>query len=662
MIQFPVFHCIRVDGYLMFPGGANSPGLDIKIKKGPTLIAGVNGLGKTTLVEIVLRTLTGPFDIPKAAQGGDLSEVEPKPISINAQSIFASRVADGAKEATASLELSFGGRRMKIERNLANLELVECNLSNPDENIADEKSYQSCLTKHMGLGSFFDALLILRYVVFLMEDRRALVWGKTAQREILRALFVEPKMASKISSLRYKMLSTDSAFRNMRNVLNRRIKENIREISKVTGVSKVRTELAILEAELSALRTEEDKFESLVALEETKRQNARLVGAKAALDRDSALRELERAKVQVLRGKFQDLEESGLYVLSRLLSEDQCLVCDTQEPGLGREISVRLKSGDCPVCGTPRKASPSDDIVDLTKARIADLQERMRLGEEQVRSSDLELHRANDARRQALESQYVANKRKLDLSEQIRALRKRLPSTEQSADDLDQRNRELQRTIDEEELRYKHQREIFEKALSKSRGAVEKSHHAVAKAFSRYAGEFLKERCRIAFQPVSVRIGQSGSEFEVNLFRLSMSGATVGGETPRTEPDQVSLSQREFLDLAFRMALMNVASGNGPSTLVVDTPESSLDFLFAERAGNQLAKFASGGGDVGNRVIITSNLANPEIIPAFLAGRPKRTPAKSRVVDLLKIAAPTAAVRDDLDTYSRFLTEQIGKS
>lgn len=141
-----------------------------------------------------------------------------------------------------------------------------------------------------------------------------------------------------------------------------------------------------------------------------------------------------------------------------------------------------------------------------------------------------------------------------------------------------------------------------------------------------------------------------------------MSGSSVSGQTARTEPDQVSLSQQEFLDLAFRMALMTISSNNKASTIIVDTPEASLDFLFAERAGNQLALFASGGGQIGNRVIITSNLSNAEIIPAFLKGRPKGRRAKSCVVDLISIAAPNAAVRADGERYSKYLQSQIRKS
>lgn len=662
MINFPVFHRLRVRGYLLYPGTTSDDGLDIEFRRGPTLIAGVNGLGKSTLIAILLRTLTGPFDIPKAAQDGDLGEVRPSPVKIAANNLFPPRVSDGARDATASMEVSFGDRRVIVERKLADLSLNMFAEEGVDESKGSEAEYQNSVVDLMGVGSFFDALLILRYVVFLMEDRKALVWGKTSQREILRTLFVEPGTASALSDLRHKMMSADSAFRNLRNVMRKRINENKVAMRNVTGVSNVQAQLSVRQAELEAIRQEEDGLERAVAQEEAARLDARLRGAKAALDRDAALRELERAKIRVLQHEFTELEESGLYVLSRLISDDQCLVCDTHRPGLGLPISERIEARKCPICGSPQKPKDTEEIADLSSQRITNLQNRIRRGEEQVRASASEIYRADHLRNELLEQLAGTTENKLRIGRNIRRLNSRLPSDERSLTELEKRNNELQALIDEEEREYKRHRAVFERALEKSEEAVAKSHLDVARAFEEYAGEFLKERCRIAFQPVKIAIGQSGPDFEISLFQLSMSGAAIGGETPRNDPEQVSMSQREFLDLAFRMALMTVASQDGAGTIVVDAPESSLDFRFAERAGNQLARFARAGGKIGNRVVVTNNLANAEIIPAFLGGRPQGETAQARVVNLLELAAPSVAVQDDGEAYADFLELQIKNS
>lgn len=663
MINFPVFEKLKVEKYLLYPDRNSEPGIDIDFLKGPTLIAGVNGLGKSTLIHILLRLLTGPYDIPASGQDGDLAETSSsEPAAIyRPNAIFPPRVADGAENATAELVVSFGDTRITIIRRLSDLSLINCEVDGKRKKIGDEEEYQTLITKIVGLGNFLDLLLILRYVVFFMEDRRALVWGQTAQREILRALFVAPKAATKLSKLRTDMLSADSAYRNTRNIHHRQIDRNKTEIRRLSKVSDVRAELTIQASRLNALRDKETKLEVAIAEQDDIRVEARSRSAQAALKRDSAVRELERAKVHYLRTEFKSLEESGLYVLARLMGDDECLVCETKQPGLGHEIGKRLGNNHCPLCNTPRK-KPDEPAIDISPERIKELQKDVASSDAQIRESEAQIDQANILRTKLLGQLSEASRDRIETNQKIILLRDNLPSEDREATELEEKNRILQEIIDDEKAVYDKAREEFENALLKSEREVAQAQKAVAEAFSSYAAEFLKEQCQIAFQPVQVKIGQTGGRFTIGLYQLSMTGAAVAGATPRTEPDQVSLSQREFLDLAFRMALITVSSENSAATMLVDTPESSLDFLFATRAGDQLAKFAKEGGDKGNRVIVTSNLANADLIPAFLSGRPREATASSRVVNLLEIAEPTAALKDDRKKYNDFLRQQVERS
>src|SRR5262249_43786425 len=52
----------------------------------------------------------------------------------------------------------------------------------------------------------------------------------------------------------------------------------------------------------------------------------------------------------------------------------------------------------------------------------------------------------------------------------------------------------------------------------------------------------------------------------------------------RSEPAAVSESQRFFIDIALRMALSEFMAANG-ATLLIDTPEGSLDIAYEARAG-----------------------------------------------------------------------------
>ena len=126
-----------------------------------------------------------------------------------------------------------------------------------------------------------------------------------------------------------------------------------------------------------------------------------------------------------------------------------------------------------------------------------------------------------------------------------------------------------------------------------------------------------------------------------------MSGSDFVQTVRRAGPDDVSESQREFIDLSFRMALMTSA-GSSASGLVVDTPESSLDAVFAKRAGDTLVRF---GERDGNIVIVTSNLIEGSLLPTLIDGLSSTAEKAGRLVDLFEVAHPTAAVSSNQDEY-----------
>ncbi|MBU9147449.1 AAA family ATPase, partial [Burkholderia multivorans] len=71
MINLPVLERVRVSNYALYVGTPDSPGLDHTFRPGVNVIVGINGLGKTTLLNILLRSLTGASDIPGDDQLGD---------------------------------------------------------------------------------------------------------------------------------------------------------------------------------------------------------------------------------------------------------------------------------------------------------------------------------------------------------------------------------------------------------------------------------------------------------------------------------------------------------------------------------------------------------------------------------------------------------------
>ena len=88
---------------------------------------------------------------------------------------------------------------------------------------------------------------------------------------------------------------------------------------------------------------------------------------------------------------------------------------------------------------------------------------------------------------------------------------------------------------------------------------------------------------------------------------------TVRGTT-RRQQQELSESQRFFLDIALRMALtQHMSDPSSKGGMYIDTPEGSLDIAYEKRAGEMLAMFAR----PGHRIIMTANLNSSQLLLAL---------------------------------------------
>jgi ABC-type cobalamin transport system ATPase subunit len=107
-------------------------------------------------------------------------------------------------------------------------------------------------------------------------------------------------------------------------------------------------------------------------------------------------------------------------------------------------------------------------------------------------------------------------------------------------------------------------------------------------------------------------------ELDVNVERRDVHTSLVLElrSSARREYHQLSESQRFFLDIALRMALVHFASDEkAPATLFVDTPEGSLDIAYEARAGEMFAEFVKDGHDI----LMTANVNTSQLLKKLAA-------------------------------------------
>jgi ABC-type cobalamin transport system ATPase subunit len=79
----------------------------------------------------------------------------------------------------------------------------------------------------------------------------------------------------------------------------------------------------------------------------------------------------------------------------------------------------------------------------------------------------------------------------------------------------------------------------------------------------------------------------------------------------RRQFHQLSESQRFFIDMALRMAMIKYMSApDGKGTFFVDTPEGSLDIAYESRAGDMFARFMQDGF----RIVMTANINTSRLL------------------------------------------------
>jgi hypothetical protein len=611
------------------------------------------------LVTLLYRMLTGGVDIPNLTAREELGSLRltasPLPPSQHAN-----RVADRAGGASSKILIALGQYEVSLERNLATLQLSEFFVDGVRQP-TDETHYQTTMIRLSGVGSFGDFILMLRYLVFYFEDRRALVWDPSAQRQILRMLFLPSATAQGWTTQERAILETDSRMRNLQAALTREERSLSENTVRSQAGAGMRLKLRALEDLQGADRERLATYDDLTLDVDSTRQKARQAFLAAEQERESRFRALEQAKLAAIDARFPGRSESGKYILAHLISEAECLVCGTHSPLAAQAYSGRLDAQHCVVCdadlSTAEKVVGAATVADRRVGQAAGALEKAEVLLSGARS---ELERAESDYRSHVANIADLNAKIVERSNEIDLLVRSLPKSEveirEQRDALSSlRGRVESLRSDLGALRADFQRFVEEMSL-----VVVESSTVIETAFEVYAQGFLSEETSITRASHRAYIGQGGEAISFPAYSLDMSGSDFADKVRRAGPEDVSESQREFIDLAFRMALMKAAGSGGAGTLVIDAPEASLDAVFAKRAAEILTRFGDAG--TNNRLIITSNLIDGILIPTLVRKLSEQGERENRLVDLFEIAQPTAAIVQAKDEYDEARKRVLGET
>ncbi len=655
MAYFPLLQQLTIERYGMYPGVDRQGHFDVTFRDGLTLILGANGLGKTTLVTLLFRMVTGTVDIPLPE--GRIGNADLKVQNLDGWSRrqFAQRVNDGARDALARLQFQLGGRLFLVERRLTDLELQALLI---DDMVAEptEAAYQAAIMQAADLGSFDDWVLVLRTLVFFFEDRRALVWDPGAQRQLLRALLLSPAAAQEWTKRERSILELDSRMRNLQATLRREERERNKTVQQMTNALGVRPALAAAETRLAQLHQEHARLVQRIEITEMSRHRARLDALRAQADQDKALRELERARLLAIDAHLPDADQSIRFVLARLMSDESCLVCGTAGVHARRvALEAALEAHRCVVCDSALTAPVDHGVIEITDERLRLLKDNVDKLAVQATDQARVRDEANEAHLQANTALATCVRDRDETDEKVRALMLQLPPDQRRVTEQQKKFDAVASLVEDLRVELKDERTNFAEFLGAHRAQIAQFAEAIKTKFGEAARGFLFEDSQLTWFPTRTQVGQAGADgvepVEYPAFAVDLTGSDFAGLKRRDDPAEVSESQREFIDLAFRMALVHVASPESAATLVIDAPESSLDAVFVDRAAGVLGKFAGKDAGTANRLVVTSNLGAGQLVAKLLQQIAPPADPMAPIVNLFRAGVPTRAMVEWHDQY-----------
>ena len=179
---------------------------------------------------------------------------------------------------------------------------------------------------------------------------------------------------------------------------------------------------------------------------------------------------------------------------------------------------------------------------------------------------------------------------------------------------IDQLNKEKEEHQGKSEELFKNASEIAQRIED----SLQANTRNISNVFADFAEAFMKLPCCLTLESVK---DKKVKDKMIKLF------FPIIDNVARYDEDELSESQRFFVDYSFRMSVLNFFYTTG-SFYICETPDSSLDVSYEENAADIFVKYIS----FPNVLIMTTNLNNTSFIKTIL-GKTKN----KKILNLFKI-------------------------
>lgn len=634
-IYLPELISIRIKNFTLYPNGLD---FTYDFVKGVNLILGGNGMGKTTFVNIIKYGITGGFKehydlIRTYKEEGVFKRI------LYPENYFKNRMDNQIEKKDLAIVIvvfKINDTIFTLERNLEKLELISLKINNEIidgeiisdhkyENIKENKidylqyKYEDFIKRESGVD-FDDLIFFVNKILFFGEDHKTILWGDgklgfNVQEELFSKYFINTELDKELEETKRQAKYFDS--------LSRHKSEDIRAIRKVLlriqeknknpesntdirlGILEIKDKIIVCENKIEKIRKSWLSDSTTASIAQNKINELSLKANDLEREKNRLGRDLKISKWENLNPYYEKF-------LDNIKKNHVCPMCNKVHDEFYKKVVE--ETNNCFTC-EKELASLKNKVVNISYEEVSQQCKSIyiEIKNHQLTIKDIdqnEINSKNDL------NKYEGEKRKLQ--KKLRELEYANNGKDDGGDIqviYDEINK-LENEKEKLQLKSLDSQEKAKTILETIENQIEKNTNQLSNYFSKYAEKFLGVRCELTFDNLN-------GNPKKRLYPI------INGSLRATE-DELSESQRFFIDHSFRMSILSFFYTK-PTFYIVETPDSSLDVSYEENAAKVFLEFLANP----NSLIITSNLNNSSFINYIID---KNNQVEISMIGLLDIA------------------------
>lgn len=604
----------------------------ITLEEGISLVVGGNGQGKTTIMQALVFGLAGANDFESDKKlrwdhryfHGRVGRVEVKSAQIEVSYTFG--------KSTHTVRRSLQKSSVAAYRKQSNAWITH--------QAQAEAAFERSVKEEGGFKSIDDFAFVVHRLLYLPETRRLIAWDYDAQLRFFMLMSPDVIDEATFRKQRADLKRLDSAKRHTHVAL-----EAVRKrlaATKDKGAKPRKPPKADANAKNDAALAEElqrIQKERLRRQSETDALKESLTAVSEGLE---VLREsTEQREAAMILSGLRGIETERNLALQKLLQFATCPCCGTRQKALQASAQKRVAAEQCMLCGSD-EPTPIDGQLETLRSQLAEKTRAQFATSSKLKAKTAQIDEllSKELRIQA----ELSESRSSSQTVLMTFLGEDIPE-EATHDFLVKQEKRLKAEEAEYAKSLQEQTTRLEALYQEYVTSTQERHQLLRSSYQTFATAFLGKTCTLEDAPPDDRL------LSLSMFVPKFDDAV------RREATACSEAQRFFLDIAFRMAAIEMASSLSKqrASFFCETPETALDMPHVENVSTMFISFAK----KGHSVLITANLQK-EGLAAHVVAPLGKSVRKRRILNLLEVGLLDDVLSNNLIELKGVLANIVG--